>query len=126
MAEARAVIEAACQPFSPVELVQELTKLRLGVVSNLRGADLEGWMAVVLEELEDFPAAVVAQAFRRWRRREKFLPSCAELVEECHQLNKRRRALRRLVDPVGSFPGLKRTRVPEARELASRGEFHRG
>jgi hypothetical protein len=35
MARARAIIEAACSPMSGVELVQELTKLRLAVVMLL-------------------------------------------------------------------------------------------
>lgn len=98
LAEACAVIEAACRPLAPAKLMQELTAVRLAVVSNLRGNDLKGWMMVVSEDVAEFPAAVVIGACRRWRRREKFLPSCAELVEECHQLNKRRRAIRRLFE----------------------------
>jgi hypothetical protein len=101
MARARAIIEAACTPMSDAEIAQELTKVRLATVSNTHGPDLEGWMQIMIEELRDFPAAVVVQACKQWRRREKFLPGCAELREECHQHNRCRRALRRLVGADG-------------------------
>lgn len=101
IAQARALVAAACEPLDRADLVQELTKLRLAVVSNLRGADLEGWMTVVMEDVGGFPAAVVLEACRRWRRREKFLPAAAELREECHRLNSRRRALSRLFQREG-------------------------
>lgn len=97
-AQARALVDAACASIDRAELAQELTKLRLVTVSSLRGADLEGWIMVMMEELEAFPAAIVIEACRRWRRRQKFAPTCAELVEECHQCNRSRRALRRLVE----------------------------
>lgn len=97
MAQARAIVEAACAPMNDAELAKELTKLRLMVVSNTHGSDLQGWMQIMIEELRDFPAAVVLQACKQWRRREKFLPGSAELREECHQQNRRRHALRRLV-----------------------------
>lgn len=98
LAQARTIMAAAFEPLSRAELARELSKLRLVSASNIRGQDLEGWMEVMAEELADFPAAVVIEACKRWRRREKFLPTCAQLVEECHTLNRRRRALRQLVE----------------------------
>jgi hypothetical protein len=98
MARARAIVEAACSPMNDVELPRELTCLRAASVSSVHGLDLEAWMEVMIEELRNFPGAVVLKACKQWRRREKFLPACAELVEECHQLNRHRRALRRLVE----------------------------
>ena len=101
IADVRAIVDCACRPLDRADLARELTKLRLVCVSKLADEDFEGWMTVIIEEVEEFPAAVVIGACKRWRRREKFLPTCAEIREECHQLNRRRHSLRRLVGADG-------------------------
>ncbi len=77
------------------ELAEELSKTALATVTGKRGIDVEGWMEVMVEELTEFPADVTREALQRWRRREKYLPTVAEIVDECQWLGRRRAALRR-------------------------------
>lgn len=90
------IVAAANLPASPKQIGKELAKIRAAGLSNRHGNDLEAWTAVMLEDLAEFPAAVVLEALRRWRRREKFLPTVAEIREDCHWIGRKRRALQRL------------------------------
>ena len=55
-------------------------------------------MATYIEDLEDVPADALDNAYRKWRRREKFWLTIAELLELCEpELRERRGRLQRLV-----------------------------
>jgi hypothetical protein len=95
---ARAIIEAANRPLSRSELGRELAQVAAVTVSNRAPEDQAGWAAVMLIELQDFPGEAVRTALRTWARREKFLPTLAEIREDCHWHSRRRLALRRLLE----------------------------
>lgn len=88
-------IHAACAPAHPNEVTRELTRLRVGTVGRASDVgEIEAWLTVVGQELEGFPLDVIRHACVRWLRREKWTPSVAELIEECHRAMKRRESMR--------------------------------
>lgn len=90
-----AVLEDACLPAHPDMVTKELARLKAGTVGRaMDGIDMEAWLIVVGDELEEFPADVIRGACRKWLRREKWTPSVAELVDECQRLGRRRKLLR--------------------------------
>jgi hypothetical protein len=96
------LVLAACRPSDPVYVNRELARVKAGTVGrNLDGVDVEAWLVVLGDELEQYPPDVVRCACRKWLRREKWTPSVAELVDECERLVRSRRlmeiALRRFV-----------------------------
>lgn len=60
------------------------------------GTDLRMMLAVFADELAEFPEDVVATAFRKWARREKWWPSLAEILDQCQRLSRVRASLKRL------------------------------
>lgn len=59
------------------------------------GMDLRMMLAIFADELAQFPEDVVATAFRKWARREKWWPSLAEILDQCQRLNRVRASLAR-------------------------------
>lgn len=97
--EAKALIATACQPIDRGTLVEELSKTVAACAGRTRERfEWKAYVTVVGEELAEFPADVVRAALRRIRRRETWLPSLAEVIDECQRLARRRRALKRWVE----------------------------
>lgn len=89
------LIEVSCRP-APADVVTvELARLKAGTVGrSMDGVDLEAWLTVLGDEIEEFPADVIRAACRKWLRREKWTPSVAELREECNRLFRPRAMMR--------------------------------
>jgi hypothetical protein len=87
-------LEAANAPADPDDVTKELARLKIGTIGRaMDGVDLEAWLIVVGEELEEFPADVIRDACRKWMRREKWSPSVAELRDECQRTARRRKLM---------------------------------
>lgn len=93
MAEAQLLIEQVSKPATRPQLANALTKLAAATASRKRDLDLEAFMEVAIEDLAEFPVDVVEEALCGIRRRETFLPSVAELRDECRWIGRRRLAL---------------------------------
>jgi len=77
------------------ELVQEVTRCLAVTVARERDqADLKAMLAVMAEELAEFPADVLRAELRSWARREKWWPTLAELRERCERAMRLRKSLR--------------------------------
>lgn len=55
--------------------------------------DMAMMAAALTDEMVRFSPDVVVTVFRQWSRREKWWPTLAELIEECHRLTSTRRSL---------------------------------
>lgn len=89
-----ALLEAANGRADPNVVIQALARLKVATVGrNMAGIDIEAWLAVMGDALEEFPTDVVLDGCRRYSRREKWTPSEAELRQECLLLVRWRRKL---------------------------------
>jgi len=78
------LVLGACRPTAPRFVIQELAKC--DAVTKARQSeshDQQVRIAVFTEDLREFPPDVVAAAFMKWRRLEKFAPSVAEIRDLC-------------------------------------------
>ncbi len=100
---AKRIVQGALFAADRVSLAKELTRIACVTISTKKGADLEGWMEALIDVLQEFPADVALESLRKWPRREKFLPTEAEIVAECAWRGDRRLALRKL--KVRPLPG---------------------
>lgn len=88
------LVAAACRSADPDIVALELGRLRLATIGRQVSVDnLEAWLIVCGDELEQYPPDVVRCACRKWVRREKWTPAVAELVEECERLVRSRRLM---------------------------------
>lgn len=72
------------RPVPPSFIVQEFTKCALVTKTRAEdSADIKARAAIFVEDLTEFPADVIMDAFRFWRRTEKFSPSVADIRERC-------------------------------------------
>ena len=92
--EARGLLAKANARLPDSEIAKEVAKT-MAVTKARAGnsSDQQLFVEVMIEELQDFPADVMRDAFRRYRRQETFSPSLAEIVEFCHTSSQRRRTL---------------------------------
>ncbi len=91
---ALALVEPACQPSPPAVVAQALARCFAATRSRAsEDADTEAALAVMMEELIEFPPDVVRHVLRGWARREKWRPSLAELRERCERESRARRSL---------------------------------
>jgi hypothetical protein len=80
---------------SRAELVQEVTRCLAVTVARERDqADLKAMLAVMAEELAEFPADVLRAELSAWARREKWWPTLSELRDRCQRAMRLRRSLR--------------------------------
>lgn len=93
--DARRQILRICEPCGESVVLAELAKLRV-TMAHRNGSDIDqrALFAVMAEDLAEFPADVVRAACTGWRRREKWFPTPAELIDECQRLSRRRYAMR--------------------------------
>lgn len=90
-----AILDAANARAHPNAVTKALARLKVATVGrNMDGIDVEAWLAVMGDALEEFPTDVVVAGCRAYSRREKWTPSEAELREECLKLVRYRRKLR--------------------------------
>lgn len=77
------------------ELVQEVTRcLAVTVAREREQADLKAMLAVMAEELAEFPQDVLRAELRAWARREKWWPTLSELRDRCQRAMRVRKSLR--------------------------------
>lgn len=77
------------------ELVQEVTRCLAVTVARERDqADLKAMLAVMAEELAEFPADVIRAELRAWARHEKWWPTLSELRARCQRAMRLRKSLR--------------------------------
>ena len=77
------------------ELVQEVTRcLAVTVARERDAADLKAMLAVMAEELAEFPADVLRAELRTWARCQKWWPTLAELRDRCQKAMRLRSSLR--------------------------------
>lgn len=85
-------------PAGPAEAVKMITRLLQATKSRDRdGQDIRGMIAVLAEDLAEFPVDVLATACRKHARQEKWWPSLSELREQCHRANRWRRSFAKAV-----------------------------
>lgn len=96
LARAKEIIAEITQPAGREQIALALTKLAAVTASRKQDLDLEAFMEVAIEDLSTFPSDVVEEACRRARRRERFLPTVSELLDDCYWLSRRRRAMQNL------------------------------
>ena len=96
--EELALARQAVEPAGPEATGLILAKLALVLILP-DGNNHKLMMATYLEDLEDVPADVLDNACRKWRRRQKFWPTIAELLELCEpEARERRSRLWRLAE----------------------------
>lgn len=61
------------------------------------GVDLRGMIALLAEDLAEFPPDVIATACRKWAWQEKWWPSLSEIRERCHRANRWRKSFAKAV-----------------------------
>ena len=98
---ALALVIGTMEPASNQEIGKALAMLK-SVTARRNEADADSEFAadVFLEELERYPRDVALDAMRRWRRREKWFPTLAEIIAECDKLNRPRKALRFALETI--------------------------
>lgn len=95
IASGLAMVLGACRPAEPRQIVEGLAKCdAVTKAKDAHQSDAKARMAIFVEDLREFPADVVADAFKRWRRMEKFAPTVAEIRERCWRGMPLRRDLR--------------------------------
>lgn len=94
-ADALHQIQRLCEPGGEAVVLAELAKLRVTMAHRNGGAvDERALLAVIAEDLAEYPADVVRAACTAWRRREKWFPTPGELIAECTGMVRRRYAMR--------------------------------
>lgn len=94
-ADALHQIQRLCEPGGEAVVLAELAKLRVTMAHRNGGAiDERALLAVMAEDLAEYPADVVRAASTAWRRREKWFPTPGELIAECKALARHRYAMR--------------------------------
>lgn len=99
IARGLALTLGATRPAEPRAIIEGLAKADM--VTKARAAetmDGKARIAVFIEDLREFPTDVVADAFRKWRRMEKFAPTVAEIRELCWRAMPMRSGLRRALE----------------------------
>lgn len=93
-----AAVTAMIRPCGKSTAAKEALRcLSLTVSRERDGADLSLMAAALSDELSEFPADVVATAFRKWARREKWWPSLSEIRDECLRLSRVRWSLHKIL-----------------------------
>ncbi len=96
--QARALIIGLTRLAERDQVKQGLTAMAMAIPSqNADAGAVEAWMELVWMAVDEYPADVINEALRRSVKRDNFRPTPAALREDCIWLNRRRRALRRLV-----------------------------
>lgn len=93
--DARDAVARLCAPAGEPAVIAELAKLSVAQARrDAADTDKRALLAVMAEDLAEFPADIVSHACTRWRRRERWFPTPAELIDECQRLARRRYAMR--------------------------------
>lgn len=88
-------LDATSRRSGKVEMVQEITRCLSVTAARAKDqTDLKVMLAVMAEELSEFPADVVREALRTWAREEKWWPSLAEIRERCLKATRVQRSLK--------------------------------
>jgi hypothetical protein len=95
----RAIAEEANRPADRGEILEGLKSVSLTMPHQGDVTDSGVWMEMVWMAVEEFPADVINASLRNLVKREKWRPAPAEVLEECHQVGRRRRALLKLSCP---------------------------
>jgi hypothetical protein len=99
--QVREALSRITTPAGPQFVTIEATRCLTATTSRPRdAADVRGLIAIFAAELADYPADVVATAFRSWARRERYWPALAEIVEACDRENRWRASLARALDDL--------------------------
>lgn len=89
----------ASRPAEPRAIVEGLAKADMVTKARASEAvDGKARIQVFIEDLREFPTDVVVDAFRHWRRRERFAPTVAEIRELCWRAMPMRMGLRRALE----------------------------
>lgn len=70
---------------------------------NRSSEEMAAYLSIMVEELQRFPSDIVRDAVLHLRRTSKFLPSVAEVVTACEELQGQRRALLRGCARLSAF-----------------------
>jgi hypothetical protein len=96
---ALALTERCLQPTPEPFIVKHFTKCALATKAKAENvADIQARAVVFVEDLAEFPADVIAEAFKFWRRTEKFSPSVADIRERCWRLASARYTAKRALE----------------------------
>lgn len=83
--------QAASRPAGYEVALAHVTRLHMAMRHQRKhGEDSEVMIELMAEDIEEFPADVIGEACKRWRRRESWFPASAELRAECQRLAGRR------------------------------------
>lgn len=84
---ALALTERCLRPAPADFIVKHFTKCALATKARAEDvSDIQARAVIFVEDLAEFPADVIAEAFQFWRRTEKFSPSVADIRERCWRL----------------------------------------
>lgn len=87
------------KPTPATFVVQEFTKCALVTKARAEDtADIQARAVIFAEDLTEFPADVIAEAFKFWRRTEKFAPAVADIRERCWRLAGVRYSAKRTIE----------------------------
>ena len=93
-AAALPVLHRSCAPMDQDSLAFELTRLRNDTACRKgQGSDDTGAIVSLAKDLKDYPADIVLEALRYWRRAEKWWPTLSELLLIIEPRCTRRRAV---------------------------------
>lgn len=86
------------EPAGPNEAIGMITRLLTVTKSReADGIDLRHMIAILAEELAEFPIDVLATVCRKWARQEKWWPSLSELRDQCQRATRWRRSLKKAI-----------------------------
>lgn len=89
------IAEAAMQPCSGAAIAQHLAACDIATKArDATAVDTKARVHVFAEDLREFPEDVVAEAFRFWRRTEKWQPSVSDIRQRCVRKTRARSSLR--------------------------------
>lgn len=98
-------VERVLVPVDQREIVQAATQCLTVTASRERGQhETAALIAAMAEDLAGNPRDVVLTAFREWRRRNKFWPTVAELLELCQAQTAWRRGLKAMCERALAAP----------------------
>lgn len=82
------------EPTGPEAAIPIITRMLHATKSRPQdGMDLRSMIAILVEELAEFPPDVLATVCRKWARREKWWPSLSDLLADCQRATRWRKSL---------------------------------
>jgi len=95
------VVNEACKPSPPSFITKQLMRCDYACKSRNEGAeDQKLRTAIFAEELQEFPADILAEAFQMWIRSETFTPSVSDIRENCWKEYRARYGLKTMLEKM--------------------------